>query len=30
MLKRWVPGDRVTIQRYVPLGSMLYAHLERT
>ena len=27
MLKSWVhvSGDRVAIQRYVPLGSMLYA-----
>ena len=32
MLKSWVhvPGDRVTIQCYVPLGLMLYAQLERT
>ena len=32
MLKSWghVFGDRVTIQRCVPLGSMLYAELERT
>ena len=32
MLKRWVhvSGDPVTIQLCVPLGSMLYAHLERT
>ena len=32
VLKGWVhvSGDRVTIQRCVPLGSMLYAELERT
>ena len=32
MLKSWVhvSGDRVTIQRCMPLGSMLYAQLERT
>ena len=31
-LKSWVhvTGDRFTIQRCVPLGSMLYAELERT
>ena len=29
MLKSWVhvSGDRVTIHRFVPLGSMLYAQL---
>ena len=32
MLKSWVhvSGDRVTIKLCVPLGSMLYAELERT
>ena len=32
MLKSWVheSGDRFTIQGCVPLGSMLYAQLERT
>ena len=32
MLQRWVhvSGDRVTIQRCVPLGSMLYAHILST
>ena len=32
MLMSWVrvAGARVTIQRCVPLGSMLYAELERT
>ena len=31
MLKNWVhvSEDRVTIQRYVPLGSVLYAEPER-